>query len=141
MIRKISRIVYNPKLSYSISDLSSNEYKIIQNPSESFIAKYQIPSSIIPYLQTRVLLEKNRIIFKETRYSDPLIIPFSKITQITIEQNYLRVHTNSVIYEVKIPSNSYIFADLVKEQYNSLHGSELDELHEKSIESLERKFE
>ena len=143
MLQYISKQLFQPHITYKEESLSSQTQKELYDFSEGeFIAKYTIPSSIIPQLQARFILTTTELLLKQTKYNDALTIPLADISTISEESSYIRIHTSNTIYEIKYTTEEgEQFKDTLLEQHQSIANPVSTEgLHKKSIESLEEKF-
>lgn len=140
IFRTLRLKIYEPSLEFYRSNIDIFEVNILDKCSGSFQCRYRLPNSLIPRLQSRVLLTTEELVYLTSQYDDGAIISFDEIDDMEIDQGLFRIHTYNRKIEIQITNPmGEEFAELTIEAWREYHGKigeNVSEEAEKMVEEM-----
>jgi hypothetical protein len=104
---------------------------------------YTLPNSILPRLQSRVILTTDQIAIITSRYDEGSIFTLSNLEDVEIKQDFLRMYTGNITIEVELgTSEGGSFAEIVRDSWRDIKNEYTsDNLSEEEAEHVEKQIE
>lgn len=121
MIQQLRLFIYNPVLTFDDRDLRQHDREILAGMEGNFHCMYKLPNSLLPRLQSRVILSTKELAISTSKYDEGAVFSLEDLEKLKIQEGYLRAYTGDITLEIEIDNeDGESFAEIVIESWKDI---------------------